>query len=97
LCPPAFKLRASNNADNVNLTPKQTNGMYKISHWSFYFLPGFNDCWKERPTWQILLTFALTTVWGSSWYFDANANLVWFDPAVHANCTPVSRRSLIRW
>ncbi len=32
LCPPAFKLRASNNADNVNLTPKQTNGMYKTSY-----------------------------------------------------------------
>lgn len=44
LCPPAFKFRASNNADNVNLTPNQRNSIYKNSNRSLSFLPGFNNC-----------------------------------------------------
>ncbi len=29
LCPPAFKFRASNNADKVNLTPNKSNDTSK--------------------------------------------------------------------
>jgi len=61
------------------------------------YLPGRRSCWNERPSWQILLTLTPIAVWLSSWYFDANANRVWFEPDVQANWTPVSSWLLRRW
>ena len=50
LCPPAFKFRASNNADRVNLTPKTIQRYIQCLTIDRISLPDRNNCWKDRPT-----------------------------------------------